>query len=47
MAPSIVYIDAIKGEVFLPGQIFVFGNFALQADSFGHLKQIESNAPDG
>ena len=29
----------------LPGQIFVFGGFALRANSLGHLEQIESYAP--
>ena len=29
----------------LPGQIFVFGGFALWANSLGHLEQIESYAP--
>src|SRR4051812_48007320 len=46
MAPSIIGNDAVQGEVFLPGQIFVFGGFALWANSFGHLEQIESYAPD-
>ena len=45
MAPSIISNDAIQGEVFLPGQIFVFGGFALQANSLGHLEQIDSYAP--
>src|SRR3954470_4520380 len=45
MAPSIIGNDAIQGEVFLPGQIFVFGGFVLQANSLGHLEQIESYAP--
>ena len=31
--------------VFLPRQIFVFGGFALRANSLGHLEQIESYAP--
>ena len=44
MAPSITYNDAVEGEVFLPGQIFVFGGFALRANLFGHLEQIESYA---
>ena len=44
MAPSIVNNDAVQGEVFLPGQIFVFGGFALRANSFGHLEQIKSYA---
>ena len=44
MAPSIIHNDAIQGEVFLPGQIFVFGGFALRANSLGHLEQIESYA---
>ena len=45
MAPSIIDNDAIHGEVFLPGQIFVFGGFVLRANSLGHLEQIESYAP--
>ena len=49
MAPSIIGQldgnDAIQGEVFLPGQIFVFGGFVLRANSLGHLKQIDSYAP--
>ena len=45
MAPSIIGNDAIQGEVFLPGQIFIFGGFVLRANSLGHLEQIESYAP--
>ena len=45
MAPSIIGSDAVQGEVFFPGQIFVFGGFALRANSLGHLEQIESYAP--
>ena len=45
MDPSIIGNDAIQGEVFLPRQIFVFGSFALRANSLGHLEQIESYAP--
>ena len=45
MAPSIINGDAVQGETFLPGQIFVFGGFALRANSLGHLEQIESYAP--
>ena len=45
MAPSIINNDAVQGETFLPGQIFVFGGFALWANSLGHLEQIESYAP--
>mgnify|MGYP005831589455 CR=1 FL=1 len=45
MAPSIIYNDAVQREVFLPEQIFVFSGFALQANSLGHLEQIESYAP--
>ena len=37
--------DAVQGETFLPGQIFVFGGFVLRANSLGHLEQIESYAP--
>ena len=36
---------AVQGETFLPGQIFVFGGFALRANSLGHLEQIKSYAP--
>ena len=46
MAPSIIGSDAAQGEVFLPGQIFVFGGFALRANSLGHLEQIKIYAPD-
>ena len=45
MAPTIINGDAIQGETFLPGQIFIFGGFALWANSLGHLEQIESYAP--
>ena len=45
MASSIINHDAVRGETFLPGQIFIFGGFALRANSLGHLEQIESYAP--
>ena len=45
MAPSIINNDAVQGETFLLGQSFVFGGFALQANSLGHLEQIESYIP--
>ena len=45
MAPSIFNDDAVQGETFLPGQIFVFGGFALWANSLGRLEQIDSYAP--
>ena len=45
MAPTIIDNDAVQGETFLPGQIFVFSGFALRANSLGHLEQIESYAP--
>ena len=45
MAPSIIFNDVVQGEVFLPGQIFVFGGFVLWANSLGHLEQIDSYAP--
>ena len=45
MAPSIINNNAVQGETFLPGHIFVFGGFALRANSLGHLEQIESYAP--
>ena len=37
--------NAVLGETFLPGQIFIFAGFALRANSLGHLEQIESYAP--
>ena len=45
MAPLFIGNDVIQGEVFLPGQIFVFNGFVLRANSLGHLEQIESYAP--
>ena len=45
MASSIINNDAISGETFLPSQLFVFGGFALRANSIGHLEQIDSCAP--
>ena len=45
MAPTIINSDAVQGETFLPGQIFVFGGFALRANSLGRLEQIKSYAP--
>ena len=45
MALLIVNNDAVKGGTFLPGQIFMFGGFALRANSLGHLEQIDSYAP--
>ena len=45
MAPLIITNNAVQGETFLPGQIFVFGGFALRANSLGHLEQIDSYAP--
>ena len=45
MAPSVVNNDAVQRETFIPGQIFVFGGFALRANSLVHLEQIDSYAP--
>ena len=45
MAPSIIGNDAIQGEVFLLGQIFVFSGFVLRANLLGHLEQIDSYTP--
>ena len=45
MASLIINDDAVQGETFLPGQIFVFGGFALRANSLGQLEQIEGYAP--
>ena len=44
MASSIAN-NTVQGETFLPGQMFVFGSFALRANSLGHLEQIDSYAP--
>ena len=44
MAPTIIDNDAVQGETFFPGQIFIFGSFALWANSLSHLEQIESYA---
>ena len=44
-ASLIIINDVVQGETFLPEQIFVFGGFALRANSLGHLEQIESYAP--
>ena len=45
MAPPIINNDAVQGETFLPKQIFVFGGFALRANSLGQLEQIDSFTP--
>ena len=45
MAPPIINNNAVQGETCLPGQIFLFGGFALRANSLGHLEQIDSYAP--
>ena len=44
MASSIAN-NIVQGETFLPRQIFVFGGFALRANSLGHLEQIGSRTP--
>ena len=44
MAPP-TFNNAVQGETFLLGHIFVFGGFALWANSLGHLEQIDSYAP--
>src|SRR3954463_5240679 len=45
MDPLIINNDEVQGETFLPGQIFVFGGFALRANSLGHMEQIKSYPP--
>ena len=45
MAPLVIYDNAALWDVFLPGQIFLFGGFALRANSLGQLEQIDSYAP--
>ena len=42
---SPTFNHAILGETFSLGQIFVFGGFALWANSLGHLEKIDSYAP--
>ena len=37
--------NTVRGETFLPGQIFMSGGFALRANSLGQLEQIDSIAP--
>ena len=37
--------NTVQGDTFLPGQIFVFGGFALRANSLGHLEKIDTYAP--
>ena len=44
MAPP-TFNNVVQGETFLPGQIFVFGGFALRANSLGHLEQISIATP--
>ena len=45
MVHSIIHNDAVSGEIFPQGQIFVFGGFTLQTNSIGHLEQIDSYTP--
>ena len=45
MAPSTIHNNTALRETPLPGQIFVFSDFALRANSIGHLEQIDSYAP--
>ena len=46
MAPTIIDSDAVQGETFRPGQIFVFGGLALRANSLGHLEQNSTGLKD-
>ena len=45
MEPPIINDDVVEDQTFLPRQIFVFGGFALRANSLGCLEQIERYAP--
>ena len=45
MARLVIDKDAISGETFLPGQLFVFGGFVLHANSTDHLEQVDRYAP--
>ena len=38
MARGIIDNDVVSRETFLSGQLFVFGGFALHANSTGHLE---------
>src|SRR4051812_33815486 len=40
MAPLIINNDEVRGETFLPGQIFVFGGFALPLLGKGLLMEL-------
>ena len=42
---SPTFNHAVLGETLLPGPIFVFGGFALRANSLGHLEKIDSYTP--
>ena len=42
---SPTFNNVVLGETFLPGQIFMFGGFALRANSLGRLEHIDSYAP--
>ena len=41
---SLIVNNTVQGETFLPGHIFVFGGFALRANSLGQLEHIDSFA---
>ena len=45
MAQLVIDDDTVSGESFLPGQLFVFGGFALRTNSAGRLEQIDSYTP--
>ena len=45
MARLVINKDAVSGEAFLPGQLFVFGGFMLRADSTKCLEQVNNYAP--
>ena len=44
MAPTIINGDAVQGETFLPGQIFVFGGFALRANHLAIWSRSKASA---
>ena len=45
MAHLFVNNDAVLRETFLPGQVFVFGWFVVQANLISRLEQVDSYAP--
>ena len=45
MARFVISDNTTTVEIFLPGQLFMFGGFMLSANSDGHLEQVDSYTP--